>query len=390
MEQLFMAGRLYTDLNLVYDAMDDPGLDYDNSIVKQEFCSFLEKCLRENSETHFNNVVCDKRVDINYKQELNGYSILHITCCYGKVWALKCLLNQNRLNINLDATRTGETGLLIAVKHNNIDMVNLFVRDPRTDVDANYSYGVNTALEQAIVSQHWDLVELLLLRQPKVNSFQCKRYPLLCRYDHDPVTVMRELRLKHGITVTGDMSVIKDASYVVYDKTDYPYYDKVSCNSKWAQFYTFDGKPLIKVQHQLLDMSQRLDPLSPKPQIVKLQNQQVTFTPKNLYDVSYIFFVDNNDIIIGSDRYYNVGVPHITSTDLEPYKSKYDLSLVPLYVWNVKGTKPDTKTQPVITTTANVTDEQLLSSSSLSTDKGTIVYDEESDYSTYHGVCTIL
>jgi hypothetical protein len=234
------------------------------------------------------------------------------------------------------------TGLMIALQRNKHEMVNCLIRDPRVDINISHCYG--TALEQAIHNKHLDLVELLLLKQPKVNSFQCQSCPLMAAYDEDPVTVIGELRTKHKIDISDDMSCIEMASYVCYDEPNYPNYGEPSCNSKWAEFYSFDGKLLTKVEHNLLDMRKRLDPNAPRPLILKIQKDTINLKYKGMIDTDYIKFIDNNHRVIASALYCGNPVP--SPEDLEPYQDKYNLSGIPYYVWDVEAKPVETVFQP--------------------------------------------
>jgi len=381
MEHLYDACHKHASLYLIGDAMASPDFDFDDSFVKEQLYVYFEKCMLEDEKVLFDVVISDDRVDINYTQQLTGNGLLHIVCIYRCVWALELLLKQTKLDVNLKATNTNMTGLMFAVQFDDYDMTNLFIKDPRVDVDIVMSHSCGTALEQAIHNQHWDLIELLLLRQPNVKLAHKQQCPLLAKYWNDPITTINDIRVKHQlpqqspqqstaatttkitdapteidkqvITSTpivnvGDMSVIKDASYVVYDEIHNPNYNKVSCNSKWATFYTYDGEFIIRVKHNLCDMTQRLDSLAPKPHVLKVQKLHISTSQQ---DNTYILFIDDNHNIIGSEIYYQLtNVATISDNDnnsdsadgpgpecLELYKSKYDLTDVVLSAWNVEG-----------------------------------------------------
>jgi len=142
------------------------------------------------------------------------------------------------------------------------------------------------------------------------------------------------------------MSVIRSASYYCYDKYNKPYIRPTS-DTKTVSYYTFDGDLITSVPYKdsrdgELQVTQRLDPEAQKPLVYKIQNKKF-FHGKEIdkaVEQTYIFFLDKNSNVIGSDTYCSPTSSSSRSPgpkDLEPYTQKYDLSNVPHYVWDESG-----------------------------------------------------
>jgi hypothetical protein len=123
------------------------------------------------------------------------------------------------------------------------------------------------------------------------------------------------------------MEVIKSASYYCYDKPG-DNFTGYKGGSKEVYFYTFDGKLITTVENRGM-MDCRLDPDSPKPQVLKYKIKYwagiplgggLTYVPTG----NLIVFHDNNGDGIGSNRYKGIAIPP-TSEDLEMYRSEYNL-----------------------------------------------------------------
>jgi len=119
---------------------------------------------------------------------------------------------------------------------------------------------------------------------------------------------------------------IKSASYYCHEKPGSRLVG-YKLGSKTVTFYTFDGQQLITVQNNG-DMSRRLDPDTPKPQISKYKiyywagiplGGGLTYAPKG----DYILFYDNNGNGINGTRYQGVVPP--TAESLEVYNKDYNL-----------------------------------------------------------------
>jgi hypothetical protein len=117
-------------------------------------------------------------------------------------------------------------------------------------------------------------------------------------------------------------NVIPDASYCIYDGDNATLcVGEIPSSSKFVIFYTFDGNPIITIEHKSRfdDIEKMLDPNSPKPQptscLIKYwQAISLGFWEKKGIPGWYIHFYDKNGYKIKSYR-YSIDRNEITELD---------------------------------------------------------------------------
>jgi ankyrin repeat protein len=132
------------------------------------------------------NLITNKKIDVNNQTNKDGDTPLHYACCHGHLDIVQLLLQSNAIDVN-QTNNNGETPLHYACRYGYLDIVQLLLQNNAIDVNQTNNDG-DTPLHYACINGYLDTVQLLLqnsvidVNQTNNNGETPLHYA--CRYGH--------------------------------------------------------------------------------------------------------------------------------------------------------------------------------------------------------------
>merc|ERR1719427_867840 len=150
----------YNHYQVVDMLLQQPGIDV-NRRGGSSYATALYVACQENNIEIVRRLL--RRADIDVNAAITGWTALHVAAAKGNVDCVKLLLDCSAMDVN-KKTDFGVTAIVFAVQNNQRAVVELLMRDRRTDLKARNNN--NETLVQIAVSRGFnDIAGLLLLHQ---------------------------------------------------------------------------------------------------------------------------------------------------------------------------------------------------------------------------------